>query len=204
MQPSRMRAEHGNDSFLPAGTRTGSFWKLSPSHRIQYRASFTGADVPEHWLASGGKRGTGRPRGAGAKTDRRGEGAQKLPPAGGPGVARSRHCPSLSILTSTLRGAALPPPQSAGGAPGLRTHPANRWRARMPVQAGLTPHCRLVTVNVVAGVRDKPTDFRPTAPTASTSGRTHGPRSCCCLAVTQPEAALARACPAHLNSHPHP
>lgn len=101
------------------------------------------------------------------------------------------------------RGAALPPPQSAGGAPGLRTHPANRWRARMPVQAGLTPHCRLVTVNVVAGVRDKPTDFRPTAPTASTSDGTHGTRPAAAWLLPNLGWQLG---PARLlpNSHPHP
>lgn len=72
---------------------------------------------------------TGRARGGDPGSSRR------AAPGGGQEPALSSHC----ILMSTLRGAAPPLPQSAGGARAQNT-PHSRWRARTLKQVGLTPH----------------------------------------------------------------
>lgn len=147
-----MRAKARGMILLPPSWRTDQ--KLPetvtiPRDPVPQRGGFTGADIP--------KRGTGwHPEGRGGQEDPEGpeprrtgvrKRPQKLSLKCTSGWARVQPGASTVIPLHPdecpARGTAPPLPQSAGGVPGLRTCPTSGWRARTPMQVGLTPHCRL-------------------------------------------------------------
>ena len=119
--------------------------------RIQYRSeeASLGQTYPGEALAGIQREGAGRKTQRGRSQDGQAWGRDPRSSRSSCASERAGERPGAGAATplhpdkSPARGAAPPVPQSAGGAPGLRTRPAGAWRARTPMQVRLTPHGRL-------------------------------------------------------------